>query len=84
MSDSDEFNYCEDLAEEWELYPGAIGGGGGGATKPPKKKRQPQSTTFGKQRYGGTQAWGSSDTKCSKSCTKKCCSVKTKATPIGQ
>ena len=76
MSDySDEDSYYDDIAEAWGGVPG-VGGGGG---KKVKKKAKP--TTVGKQRVGGTQAWGSSDKVCAKSCTMKCCSGVAKKTP---
>ena len=77
MSDySDEDNYYDDIAEAWGER---SGGGGGGGAKKVKKKAKP--TTVGKQRVGGTQAWGSSDKVCAKSCTMKCCSGVGKKTP---
>lgn len=70
-------DYYDDMAEAWE--DGAFGGGsgGGGASK---KKKKAKPTTIGRQRVGGTQAWGSSETACPKTCAKKCCAVK-KSTP---
>jgi len=82
MSDySDDESYYDDIAEAWDGVPGVGrgGGGGGGGAKKVKKKAKP--TTVGKQRVGGTQAWGSSDKVCSKSCTMKCCSGVAKKTP---
>jgi hypothetical protein len=78
MSDySDDESYDDDIAEAWGERSG--GGGGGGGAKKVKKKAKP--TTVGKQRVGGTQAWGSSDKVCAKSCTMKCCSGVAKKTP---
>jgi len=83
MSDYSEESYYDDLAEEWDEqgsgFAGRGGGGGGGGAKKIKKKAKP--TTIGKQRVGGTQAWGSSDKVCSKGCTMKCCSPTAKKTP---
>ena len=78
MSDYDEENYYDDVAEVWEG--GAFGGssGGGGLAK---KKKKAKPTTVGRQRVGGAQAWGSSETLCPKTCTKKCCAVKS-STPV--
>lgn len=77
MSDSYD-DYCDDLAEEWSASTIAGGGGGGGS----KKKKPKASTTVGKKRIGGTQAWGSSDTVCPKNCMKKCCNgAATRSTP---
>jgi hypothetical protein len=80
MSDYSEESYYDDLAEQWDGggFAGRGSGGGGGAKKI-KKKAQP--TTIGKQRVGGTQAWGSSEKTCPKSCTMKCCSPTAKKTP---
>jgi hypothetical protein len=69
--------YYEDLAEEWEAR-GSRGGGGGGAAS--KKKKAPP-TTVGRQRVGGTHAWGTTEKVCSKGCTKKCCNGDAKKTP---
>ena len=82
MSDSEETTYYDDVAEAWEegglgFRSGAAGGGGG--TKKKKKKAVP--TTVGRQRVGGTQAWGTTEQTCSKGCAKKCCSGAAKATP---
>ena len=78
MSDySDDESYYDDIAEAWGERSGA--GGGGGGAKKVKKKAKP--TTVGKQRVGGTQAWGSSDKVCAKNCTMKCCSGVAKKTP---
>ena len=83
MSDySDDESYYDDIAEAWGERSGGsggFGGGGGGGAKKVKKKAKP--TTVGKQRVGGTQAWGSSDKVCAKSCTMKCCSGVAKKTP---
>lgn len=81
MSDySDDDSYYDDIAEAWGERSGGVGrGGGGGGAKKVKKKAKP--TTVGKQRVGGTQAWGSSDKVCVKSCTMKCCSGAAKKTP---
>jgi len=84
MSDySDDESYYDDIAEAWGERSGGSGGfgggGGGGGAKKVKKKAKP--TTVGKQRVGGTQAWGSSDKVCAKSCTMKCCSGVAKKTP---
>ena len=77
MSDySDDESYYDDIAEAWGER---SGGGGGGGAKKVKKKAKP--TTVGKQRVGGTQAWGSSDKVCAKSCMMKCCSGVAKKTP---
>ena len=77
MSDySDDDSYYDDIAEAWGER---SGGGGGGQAKKVKKKAKP--TTVGKQRVGGTQAWGSSDKVCAKNCTMKCCSGVAKKTP---
>lgn len=70
--------YYDDLAEEWEAR-GSGGGGGGGASAKKKKKAAP--TTVGRQRVGGTQSWGTTDTLCAKGCQKKCCSGAAKKTP---
>ena len=77
MSDSEETTYYDDIAEAWEV--GGFGGGGGGGAKKKKKKAAP--TTVGRQRIGGTQAWGTTEQTCSKGCAKKCCSGAAKATP---
>lgn len=83
MSDSDETTYYDDLAEAWEEgglgFRGAAGAGGGGGGAKKKKKAPP--TTVGRQRVGGTQAWGTTDKACPKGCAKKCCSGAAKATP---
>lgn len=83
MSDSEETTYYDDLAEAWEEgglgFKGGIGAGGGGGAKKKKKKAAP--TTVGRQRIGGTQAWGTTEQTCSKGCAKKCCSGAAKATP---
>jgi len=72
MSDSE---YYDDLAEEWSG--GYCGYGGGGS----KKKKPKASTTVGKKRIGGTQAWGTSNAVCAKGCAKKCCSGSATRTP---
>ncbi len=75
MSDSE---YYDDLAEEWSgAYPGSGSGGGGGS----KKKKPKPSTTVGKKRIGGTQAWGTSNAVCAKGCAKKCCNGSATRTP---
>ena len=80
MSDSEETTYYDDVAEAWEEGIGFRGGaGGGGGTKKKKKKAVP--TTVGRQRVGGTQAWGTTQQACSKGCAKKCCNGMAKATP---
>ena len=77
MSDNED-NYYDDLAEEWSASTVGGGGGGGGA----KKKKPKASTTVGKRRIGGTQAWGVSNAVCAKGCTKKCCNgTATRTTP---
>ena len=84
MSDSDETTYYDDLAEAWEegglgfRGTGAGTGAGGGAKK---KKKKASPTTVGRQRVGGTQAWGTTEKACAKGCTKKCCNGMAKATP---
>jgi hypothetical protein len=84
MSDTsesyDDEAYYDDLAEAWDERGGSGGGrssGGGGTSK--KKKAPP--TTVGRQRVGGTQAWGTSQQACLKGCAKKCCSGAAKKTP---
>jgi hypothetical protein len=87
MSDSEETTYYDDMAEAWEEgglgfrsgIGAATGTGGGGGAKKKKKKAAP--TTVGRQRVGGTQAWGTTEQTCSKGCAKKCCSGAAKATP---
>jgi hypothetical protein len=84
MSDSDETTYYDDLAEAWEegglgFRGTAAGTGAGGGAKKKKKKAPP--TTVGRQRVGGTQAWGTTEQVCPKGCTKKCCNGMAKATP---
>jgi len=80
MSDTsesyDDEAYYDDLAEAWDGRGGSRGGGGGTS----KKKKAPP-TTVGRQRVGGTQAWGTSQQVCVKGCTKKCCSGAAKKTP---
>ena len=81
MSDTresyDDEAYYDDLAEAWDERGGSRGSGGGGTSK--KKKAPP--TTVGRQRVGGTQAWGTSQQVCVKGCAKKCCSGAAKKTP---
>ena len=62
----------DSMAEEWEDkgYSKGPSGGGGGA----EKKKKP--TTVGKKRDGGTQAWGTDQTRCSAGCKMKCCNTK--------
>ena len=76
MSDSND-DYYDDLAEEWSGS--GFGGGGGGSGA--KKKKPKASTTVGKKRIGGTQAWGTSNAVCAKGCAKKCCSGSATRTP---
>lgn len=69
MSDTD-YDYYDDLAEQYEAAPYSGGAGGGGAAK---KKYKAKPTTVGRARIGGTQAWGTTEKRCPASCTKKCC-----------
>jgi hypothetical protein len=69
MDYSDEY---DSMAEEWEDKGYSKGAGGGGAGA--KKKKKP--TTVGKKREGGTQAWGTDQTRCAVGCKMKCCASK--------
>jgi len=73
MSDED-YDYAEDLAEDYES--GASRGSGGAGGSRPKKKARP--TTVGTKHEGG-RAWGTTQKMCPKGCAKKCCSVKVPA-----
>ena len=63
--------YAENLAEAYESGGSRLSGAGGSR---PKAKKRAKPTTVGIRHEGG-RAWGTTEKRCAKGCSKRCCSM---------